>query len=214
MTTLAVMKARIADELARSDLTSQIAYAITDAIEAYKHKKFSFSNARFNFSTVADQEFYDEDDHANLAADVLQKIEYVKLYISDTPRDLRAMSPTRIESAAANGIQRGDPSGYCWYTEQLRFFPIPNAVRTVRIGAKIRPAVPASDAETGNVWMTEGERLIRCRAKFELFTHVIRNQDRAAAMVPLIQDAFDQLKEKDADINIDGPDGTVEPMRF
>lgn len=214
MTDLATMKARIADELARADLTSQIAYAITDAIESYRNKKFSFSNARFDFSTVVDQEFYTSADHANLAPDVLQKIEYVFLYIGDTPRRLHVMSPDRIESAAANGIQRGDASNYCWFSEQLRLFPIPNTVRTVRMGAKIRPPVPASDGETGNAWMTEGERLIRFRAKFEIYTHVIRNRDKAGDMVPLIQDAFDQLREKDTDINMDGPDGTIEPMRF
>lgn len=214
MTTLAIMKSRISDEIARSDLTSQIAYAIEDAIKAYQHKKFSFSNARFDFSTVIDQEFYTSADHANLAPDVLQKIEYIKLYIGDTPRTLKAMTPERIESAASNGLLTADPSNYCWYTEQLRLWPIPYAVRTVRMGAKIRPAVPASDAETGNAWMTEGERLIRCRAKFELYTHVIRNSQKAADMVPLVTDAFDQLREKDTDINIDGPDGLVEPMRF
>lgn len=214
MTTLAIMKARIADEIARSDLTSQIAYAITDAIESYKHKKFSFSNARFDFSTVIDQEFYDSSDHANLAPDVLQKIEYVMLYIGETPRRLKVMTPERIESAAVSGTFTADPSNYCWYTEQLRLWPVPYAVRTVRMGAKIRPAAPAADATTGNAWMTEGERLIRCRAKFELYTHVIRNSEKAADMVPLVADAFDQLREKDTDINIDGPDGVVEPMRF
>jgi hypothetical protein len=213
MTTLAVMKARIADEIARSDLTSQIAYAITDAIEAYKQKKFSFSNARFNFSTVISQEFYDSSDHANLAADVLQKIESIFVYIGETPRRLKAMSPDAIESAATDSFT-ADPSNYCWYGEQLRLWPIPYAVRTVRMLAKIRPAAPAADGTTGNAWMTEGERLIRCRAKFELFTHVIRNSEKAAEMVPLINEAFDQLREKDTDINIDGPDGTVEPMRF
>ena len=82
------------------------------------------------------------------------------------------------------------------------------------MGAKIRPAVPASDSEADNAWMTEGERLIRCRAKFEVFKHVIRNSAKADELVPLIQEAFDQLREKDTDINIDGPDGQVEPMRF
>ena len=36
MATLAVMKARIADELARTDLTSQIALAIQSAIDFYE----------------------------------------------------------------------------------------------------------------------------------------------------------------------------------
>lgn len=200
MSTLAVMKARIADELARSDLTSQIAYAISDAIAAYQDEEFHFSEQRFSFPTVVDREFYTSADHANLA--LIEKIEYVKLYISDTPRELTAMDPARIESASANGIQKGDPIGYCYMPESatpsLRLYPVPQAVRTVRMFAKVTPAAPASDGEANNPWMitTGAERLIRLRAKFELFKHVVRNSERADEQVPLIQEAFDQLKNK------------------
>ena len=57
---LAQMKARIADELGqRTDLTSQISFAISDAISFYNNERFIFNESRdITFSTVPAQEFY------------------------------------------------------------------------------------------------------------------------------------------------------------
>lgn len=103
MTTLTAMKSRIASELRRDDLTSDIAQAITTAISAYKYRKFSF-----NTTTFVD--------------------------------------------------------------------------------------APASDGEAANAWMTTAERLIRCRAKAELFAHVIKDSDRAGEQFKLVEEALSELK--------------------
>ena len=50
---LAAMKARIADEFARDDLTEQIALAIVDAIKFYKDQRFEFNESRdITFATA------------------------------------------------------------------------------------------------------------------------------------------------------------------
>ena len=209
MTTLAVMVARIQDELARSDLESQVRYAISDAIAAYSDREFHFNDSRITFSTVAGQEFYDADDAAALGT--IEKIHYVKHYISDVACTLNPMTPDAIESAATVSTN-GDPIAYCWYAGAFRLYPIPVAVSTVRIGATVAIAAPASDAATGNFWMTDGERLIRCRAKFELFTHVIHNSDKAQEMWQLAEEALSQLKRRQ-NKHARG-DGRVEAMEF
>ena len=57
MTILSVMQARIADDLARPDITNQIADAINDAIAHYQSTRFYFTETRTaSFSTVAGQE--------------------------------------------------------------------------------------------------------------------------------------------------------------
>src|SRR5690606_8798839 len=85
MTTLAIMKARIANELGqRTDLDSEIATAINAAIAAYQATRFHFNEGRtVTFTTVAGQEFYDADDAANLAK--LWTIDYMVYYVGDTP---------------------------------------------------------------------------------------------------------------------------------
>lgn len=102
MTTLTVMKARIATELRRDDLTTEIAAAISSAISAYKYD-------RFNFNTAA---FIDE---------------------------------------------------------------------------------PVADGTAGNAWMTTAEMLIRCRAKGELWLHVIKEPTRAKEMFDMVGTQLQQL---------------------
>jgi hypothetical protein len=195
VTTLAIMKARIADELARSDLTSQIAYAIGDAIDAYKDERFHFNESRaITFVTSADQEFYDSTDAAALAT--INKIDYVTLYLGDQPFQLEALTPAQIEHSSTNGTSTGQSSWYCWYGEQIRLYPVPSGAWTVRIGAAVNAAAPADDDEASNPWMTHAERLIRSRAKMELALHVLKDIDLAQTMGQAVEEAFQQLKEK------------------
>lgn len=212
MTTLAVMKARIADELARSDLTSQIAYAITDAIDAYSDRRFHFNEGRATtFDTVASQEFYDADDAAAIAT--IQKIDYIVLYVGDFATHLRPMSPAEIEAASSSGVNTGQPAWYCWYGSQIRLYPNPSEAWTVRIGASVKAAAPATDAETGNAWMTHAERLIRSRAKLELALHVLKDQELAGTMNVSVTEAYAQLVSRTNQLTqMDG--GTVSAMEF
>lgn len=56
MTTLAVMKARIASEFRRDDLSADIANAITSAIDAYKYERFPFNRTAFVDAPASDGE--------------------------------------------------------------------------------------------------------------------------------------------------------------
>jgi hypothetical protein len=63
----------------------------------------------------------------------------------------------------------------------------------VRVGAVLNTPVPQSDAEVGNFWMTKAERLIRSRAKNEIFLHVLRDFEMAQAMASAVTEAETQL---------------------
>ena len=213
MTTMLQMKARIADEIGpRDDLGTQIAFAITDAIEAYQDRRFHFNEGRATtFTTVAGQEFYDEDDAADLAK--VQVIDYVVLYIGDNPYHLLAMTPAEIETASTNGTNTGQPGWYCWYGNQIRIYPSPADAWTIRIGCAFKAAAPTSDAQTGNPWMTHAERLVRSRAKLELALHVLKDQALAETMNAAVTEALDQLVIRTNQLTRVG-DGRVAAMEF
>lgn len=212
MTTLAIMKARIADELARDDLTSQIAYAITDSITAYEDERFFFNESRANtFATVALQEFYTSSDAAFIASII--KFDYVRLFVGDQPYALTAYMPEMMEDLSTNGTSTGIPWAYCWYNNAIRLYPVPEDVRTVRVGAVVKVAAPASDAEASNAWMTHGERLIRSRAKLELALHVLKDSDLAQTMAEGVNEAFDQLKGRTARLTMVGQ-ARIRAMEF
>jgi hypothetical protein len=212
VSTQTIMKARIADELARSDLTSQIAYAITDAIAAYQAERWFFNESRttVSFSTVDGQEFYTSSDDADIAN--IRRMDYVVLYVGDDVRKLEYRCPEDMEYLSANGTQEGTPWSYGWYDNKLRLYPVPDTVYTVRIAAHVKVAAPASDGEASNPWMTDAERLIRSRAKLELALHVLRDAELAATMAEAVKEAWSDLKSTTNQLF--AGDGRITAMEF
>lgn len=195
MTTLATLKATIADDLARQDLTSQIAAAITQAITYYKEERLFWTDTRTeNFDTVAAQANYDEDDETTIPMFI--KIDAIFLADSD---GIRYGPLTRIDQKVMERLQdssasSGRPDAWSWFNDTIWFHPIPDAVYTVRPIGQIEVAAPASDNLTGNKWMTKGFELIRCRAKMLLFAHTIKDVEQAMVMRAAAGDELDVLR--------------------
>lgn len=201
MTTKAVMKTRIADELTRADLSQQIGYAIDDAIAAYQTERFYFNESRaITFSTVASQEFYTSADNA--AIPDIMAIDSIGLVLGSTFDLLRRATNIELEELSDNGAASGQPFAYSFYEQQLRLYPVPSGVWTVRVSGHIKLSAPTSDDETGNAWMTDAERLIRSRAKFELCANDGTGDAQLMALMPRMKemtaDAFTQLKGRSA----------------
>ena len=198
MTTLATMKARIETEIRRDDLTSEIADAISSAIAAYGTRPQYFSEDRSNtFNTVASQSAYTSSDTGCSFFSRLLKINYAYVLIGGQPSRLGPVPMTVVEDAnIGSDLSPAQPQHYAWYGRTFHLTPVPNAVYSIRIGALLAVAEPASDGETGNVWMGELERLIRSRAKAELYAHVIKDQDKAQTFFDLAAEAWKQTEEK------------------
>ena len=183
---LAAIKARIASELARSDLTTQIASAITDAITIYQKERFRFSDVDPSsppgFSTVVDQWIYTSADNANIST--LYGIDYVLAQIGSYLQPLEQMPPERIRVYNQLGYMKGQPLWFAYEGNKLLLAPVPSDVYPITLGLFRRIAAPASDGEADNPWMTDGERLIRSRAKYEIALHVTRNPTMQQAMSP------------------------------
>lgn len=203
MSTQAVMKARIASELRRDNITSQIASAISTAIDAYQGRRLFFNeDDTVSFSTVANQEYYSSSDSASLA--LLEKIDYVHLVISSQSFELSQVDKDWIDLASTNGTTSAQPYHYSWYNERLQLFPAPSSSAwTIRIGGMFKVAAPASDGEANNPWMTDAETLIRSHAKYELYTHVLMDERKSAIFNPdnptgPTMSAFKRLKSRTA----------------
>lgn len=182
MSTYGVMQTRIADELNRSDLTTQIQYAIKTAIKTYDKTRFWFNESRsFTFSTVDGQEFYTSTDNTNIPN--LLAIDTIQITITSSDKYILQRVPyEQIEAISSNTtVDEGQPTWFAYYGKQLRLYPIPDGVYSVRVSAVWALDDLSATSDT-NAWMTDGETLIRSRAKRELYTHVIRDTDGAAAM--------------------------------
>lgn len=193
MTTYATMQSRIADELSRTDLTTQIQRAIQTAIKHYERQRFYFNSKTTGaFNTVADQEYYTSSD----LADIPNIIEIDSMYYtSNSLRTTILPLPFETIEAAQSGSVKGTPSNFAYYAQKIRLYPIPFSVVAVTTAHLYRLTALSADGDT-NAWVTDGEELIRQKAKRTLYLDVLRDRDGAESCAILEKEAYDGLKSE------------------
>lgn len=196
MSTLTVLKATIADDINRSDLTSQIAAAITNAINHYQASRFFFNESRgLTFATVAAQSRYSSSDDTDIPKFV--SIDAVFLIDSSSiAHELRWRDPVEMENLLDSSASSGRPHDYTYFANGFQFYPIPDAAYTIRPVGLVKVDEPATDAEANNAWMTSAAELIRCRAKAYLAVHVLKDPDMAMLMQLAERDALSRLRSE------------------
>lgn len=195
--TLGYMQDKIADQIARADLATQITETINDAIIFYQPHRFIFSEGRdTSLSTVIGQEFYGVADDVLLGPNGLFAFDYITVTIGTAKFDLPRYQPEDIELLTQSGTQMGQPQCYSYYNYQMRLYPVPSAVYPLTIAAHQRIAPPTAQNTVGNAWMVDGERLIRGRAKYELAINYTGDMDEAQRMTAYVNEAYDELKAR------------------
>lgn len=218
MTTLSTMRSRVASELRRTNINTQIDAAIRTAIDAYVFERFWWNESReTTFNTVSGQWQYDEGDVPDLAN--ILRWDYVLAEIGDSIYTLMPSSPQEIDTENSDGDFTGQPLTWAWYNSQFLIYPVPNDAFPIRIGGLIAKPAPASDAETGNPWMTHAEKLIRCRAKYELYSQVLMDPVQAAMFSPdndtgPTAKALQELRTRTAWLTNQGGAFTITPTCF
>lgn len=184
--TLATMKARIAAEIVRGDLDTQIENAIRDAIDTYQGDRFWFNEPSIatepTFNTVIGRATYDAADQPQIG--LMYDIDYLTYAEGNTVFEIIRRSPKEVQLENQIGQIAGPPSEFAYAGSAITLYPTPSNVYTISIFGHINLAAPATDAEDNNVWMNTAEKLIRARAKFELATNVTRNQKMQADFDP------------------------------
>lgn len=194
MATLGAMKSRIAAELDRSDLTSFIANAISDAIAEYEQDRFWFNESRDKtFSTVATQRIYTSSD-ASWIADIIE-IDALFVTVGGVNRCLGRIPPEEAELLADNSAGVGAPYSWSYYNKNIYLYPIPDDAYTIRALGHVRLTALANDGDS-NAWTTEAERLIRRRAKALLFAEVINDANQGIAQSILADQELERLKQE------------------
>jgi hypothetical protein len=221
---LATMKARIASEIARSDLTTQIASAITDAIGIYQKERFRFNEAvpddAKSFQTVAGQAIYTANDLADIAT--VQSLDYLLMQVGVTLFALKREDPEIVRMYNQTSQMMGQPGWFAYEGNELILAAIPDKAYTIILGGYFVAPAPASDDEVGNKWMTDAERLIRARAKYEIACHVTRNAKMKQDMSPdapednggMVGATYREERLLKAEANRITGRGIIRPMQF
>jgi hypothetical protein len=196
MTTYVIMRSRISDELVNEKITNaQINLAILEAVKHYKNKEFFFNQVLIDFTTVVDQEWYTTSDDSQI--DDVIKLKWARVTVSSVRYQVLPRSDKWIE-ARQNGAVESDPIRNIAYArEQFRVYPIPTAARTVEVFAHVELAELSGDGDT-NGWTTEGESLIRNRAKKILSVGTLQATDLAAMFDAFEMEALAALDSETA----------------
>ena len=194
MSTYGTMQTRIADELVRDDIASQIQNAILTAITMWEGTRLWFNEKRYALSTVADQEYYDwsamvmaSDSSALGTGESLLEVDSIRIENNGNWFPLRPQTMDYFDEVQAPSAQyTGVPYDYTIFGNQLRLGPIPDAVYTLTISGLARLPTLSLDSDT-TAWMTEGEALIRNQAKIILAQDVLQDE----GIIPLCQRSLD-----------------------
>jgi hypothetical protein len=199
MSTLGEMKARIAEETTRDDLlaTGAIEREIVSAMRFYRSHRFWFneSRSRVQFNTVVDQATYTVADHPDIPD--LLRIDYITVSYLGRELRLRLANPADMEQWTGSiAAVTNPPAFFSYYGQELRFYPIPDGVYPVRVAGVQRVALPATDDEANNPWMTDAAELISARATRNLYLKNMfgSEQSQVAAFKALEDEALERLR--------------------
>lgn len=192
MSNLLTMVERIEDEVDDAGIRTQVQRAIQTAIRHYSSKRLFLTERSFTFVTVASQESYDIDD----AADIDTFLEVQDSYVtSGGIRYPIKPVPYGTLSDAQSGSVVSRPTNWAFFARSFYLYPIPDAAYTVTISGHCRLATLSGDTDT-NAWMTDGEELIRQRAKRIIAMDVTKEPTDAQAAEALEMMALDALERE------------------
>ncbi len=208
MATYSTMQSRIADEIARADLTSNIQSAILSTIQRWERRRFHFNETTGTFVTVASQEYYSSSDFADLAN--LVEIDLLRLTYNNTYYDLNSRTMGWIDEHLTASTDTGPPTDYVHYKQNFRLYPIPDAAYTVTV-SYVKKFTALSSGTDSNAWTNDAEELVRCGAMADLYGNVIMDYEKEARW---------RGKETDAYLHLLGQtvrqtsSGFIVPTRF
>ena len=207
--TLADLQARIATDLTRSDLTSQIANAVTDAVNFYARERFWFNTSRsLTFNTVASQIAYTVSDYSVIP--LLVKIDALFVPQAQSVLPLDRYEPADFEMLNNASTGGGIPKAFTYVDQAIRLWPTPNTVFAMILHAHYKFPALVNGSDT-NAWTTDAEELIRSHAKLLLYTDVLEDQDGASRMSQKVPVLLANLR---AESSSRMSNGIIKPVDF
>lgn len=206
------LETKIADDLARSDLATQIAYAVDTAIKAYEEERFWFNEVYAVTATLSSSTVY-----LDLTALPVGFADIDRLRLQRSANDYIDLYRRDYDwiMSRQDAISYVQPAEYCLYGQKIQFDSYSDRQYVLVIdGLKLLADTVASNSySSGSVaaWFNEARELIRHRARRELYMHVILDDNMAKSAKVAEDDAYETLKSK---TNARTATGFVRPTQF
>jgi hypothetical protein len=189
MSTYAELKARVAREMHRADLTSDIVTHMRLAIEHYAARRTWKNEGTSTITLTADTAT--KAIPSGLRSD--DRVAVVYPIGGTTDYELEKTTRERMADLHGSGASTsGPPISYSWEDTVFKFWPIPDAAYVINVAGIFDDTALSADADT-NSWTTVGESLIVARTKFTLARDVTYNAKMEAAAFRAERDARNKI---------------------
>lgn len=192
--TLSDLKAQIADDLERSDLTAQIAEAIGDAVRTHENERFWFNETVNSTVTLSASAFSISLTALPLTFLHIDRIRLLQDSTSLIDLDQRTYGRVMFFQDARTFAE---PSEWALYAETIQFDTAPNVNETLVLDGIIRTSTASAAADTAT-WFSDplARQLIRNKAKLSLYANLLKDSEQAGICKGMADEALRQMRVK------------------
>lgn len=186
MSTYVQLQSRIADDLGRSDLTTQIKQSILLAIQNYKHERFWFNETSTSLTAVVSS--------AQITAPTgILAIDHLYITISGVNNELQQKDLNDI--IEYRPATNGRPLAYAYYGNQFELDRKADTAYALPLYFLKELTELSADGDT-NGWTTDGEDLVVFHAEKKLYANVIKDIEKSATAQAQEAIALTQLRAR------------------
>ena len=219
--TWGMLKARVADDLRRTNLADIIQRTLVEAIEFYQPDIFVPAQAYAQWtSTVAWTGNMADQTNLVVLPPQFEQMDLLQLTYAGAIYNIIKRTQTYIDTEDAQIPPIiGPPIDWCYMlngtppatqTPMIRLWPWPDIVYPLTATYRTIIPVPAND-NVSNFWTTEGEALIRHRAEAIIRATIVKSPDLGSADITICNQEFSRLKRKVSDLECTN---RVKPIYF
>lgn len=200
MATLGAVQDRIADDLNRTDLGTQIIKAINRAISYYAKEPFWFTETSGTFTTSDSAAYYTNSSPSAFPTDI-SRIQYVEINVNGNDYEMEPKPIEWVQKANVNGT-KNQPFAYAWWQNRFYTYPMANAAYPITVYYN-KNYTDMSSTASSNDFTSFAEDLIEARARWWLNTRLqgvqgFSDPTKAISAKQEELDALMALREKNA----------------
>lgn len=184
MSTYTQLQSRIADDLNRTDLTSQIQQQILLAIQHYKQERTWFNETSTTLTATVGQGYI------TAPSDILI-IDHLYITISSRNIELEQVSLNDVIEYRPTSNAR--PRCFAYHQNRFELDALSDSAYSLPL-YYVKELTALSAGSDTNGWTTDGEDLIVFRAEKMLYANVIKDFEKAQAAALLEKDALTMLR--------------------
>ncbi len=175
------------------EYVDQVQRAIFSAIRFCERLPFYFNESReVVFTTLKGKSRYGAEAHPSITG----AVRIVDAYIYEdnhSKAKLLQVDPLVIESLE-DDCSHGMPTRYAYFEQKLVLYPTPERVYSIRLILDPLRIKDIESAQEASIWFCEAYELIKTRAKYEIYTNIIKEPQMAAAAFAMFQEQLDALQ--------------------